>query len=138
MCKTMAIRMVVQVKETQPGIDRPQALRAIAQFKDYIILMYTAALLEHLRSSIDISFSLSFNSKKKEEKKRKRKKKKIPAITRRRPAQQCLYAICHVSLLHWPISTVGRPSSRKDNTRRASIKNDYQKLIARVGNPISL
>lgn len=135
MCKTMAIRMVVQVKETQPGIDRPQALPAIAQFKDYIILMYTAALLEHLRSSIDISFSLSFNSKKKE---RKRKKKKIPTITRRCPAQQCLYAICHVSLLHWPISTVGRPSSRKDNTRRASIKNDYQKLIARVGNPTSL
>lgn len=67
--------MVVQVKETQPGIDRPQALRAIAQFKDYIILMYTAALLEHLRSSIDISFSLSFNSKKKEEKKEKEKRK---------------------------------------------------------------
>lgn len=74
MCKTMAIRMVVQVKETQPGIDRPQALPAIAQFKDYIILMYTAALLEHLRSSIDISFSLSFNSKKKKKEKEKRKK----------------------------------------------------------------
>lgn len=69
----MAIRMVVQVKETQPGIDRPQALPAIAQFKDYIILMYTAALLEHLRSSIDISFSLSFNSKKKRKKKKKEK-----------------------------------------------------------------
>lgn len=67
--------MVVQVKETQPGIDRPQALRAIAQFKDYIILMYTAALLEHLRSSIDISFSLSFNSKKRRKKKKKKKEK---------------------------------------------------------------
>lgn len=76
MCKTMAIRMVVQVKETQPGIDRPQALRAIAQFKDYIILMYTAALLEHLRSSIDISFSLSFNSKKKRKKKKEKEKRK--------------------------------------------------------------
>ena len=107
----------VRVKETQPSLDRPQALRAIAQFKDHIILIVHSSTtrvvtFEHRATLLSLFFDW----------KERKENKKFLTITRRHLLSSVCTRSVDIGLLHWPIYmyiciyAVGRPSSRTDNT----------------------